>query len=425
MSGAVRSRGPLPTFAVAVVFVLLCASLPSATLAPKTGGISLAKGASWDRPNEVDQIPPCVEAEGGNLPTCGAFEAVYDPVDGYVLGYSICMVSNTVYGSCTWKYSDGTWTNINPSSGPLPPPLVEESFVWDSADRCAVLFGGLDYTGGVLKTVWEFKGGVWTNLTNAVSPAGRFTFFTRAAYDSSDGYVVSVWQNFGLPAGVSYTLTFRAGVWTNVTNSSNESGLPLEPTAADAPLDNGALFFGGFNGSPRNSTNETWLFSEGSWRELPLAHAPPVRVGESIVYDSLDGYDLLVGGAALACEQGNLCPLSDEWTFAHGRWTNVTSTLRGNPPVEADGVLVTDLADGYVLECLGYAGVDNATGYEIPQLTIYTYLNGTWTESISPASPVISWDYLGLLIVVGIAGLVGVAYGLRRRKDGPNRPPSD
>jgi hypothetical protein len=342
---------------------------------------------------------------------------VYDAADGYVVVYAICAEPHVVFTSCTWKYSGGSWTNITSSHGPNPPAVLEGSFVWDAADGGAVLFGGLIYpTGGAPRTVWEFKGGVWTNLTTTLSPAIPDTWMTRAAYDSRDGYVVSVWQNFFRPSGATYTFTLRDGTWTNVTETSNGSGLPLQPVAADDPSDAGALFFGGLNGTTGAATNETWLFSGGLWHLLSSRPSPPVRDLPSMAYDSLDGYILLVGGIEGNCPNSNCQLLPDDWTFAHGRWTNITSTMRGDSPREDGGLMV---ADGYVLECLGLVGVDNSSSAYITQPGLYTYLNGTWTAYFSPSSSGFPWLELTLLVGVGAAVAALVAFFAFRRQRRP------
>jgi hypothetical protein len=416
-------RSPSVSFVSALaVLVLLGTCLGPTTPGSGAPSASNISPASREQPSDGDLFPPCVNTEEF-APSCGAFQAVYDPIGGYVLAYAICALSSIIFTSCTWKYSGGSWTNITPVSGPRPPALLDESFVWDSADRCAVLFGGLIYPGGgPLRTVWEFSGGSWTNLTSSVSPASQNTWSVRAVYDSSDGYVVSVWQNFARPAGTTYTLTFLDGAWTNITGTSNGSGLPLEPAAADAPLDGGALFFGGLNPTTLNTTNDTWLFSHGSWHDLAPPIAPVPRTGASVVYDSLDRYDLLVGGQSGSCRSLSCPLLTDEWTFAHGRWTNITSRLQGYPPLETGGVLVTDVADGYVVEALGVVGFDNSTGLQLPQLTLYTYVNGIWTEDLQPAPPAVSWFYLGLLSAVGAAALAGAVYRVRRRDHDEDKP---
>jgi len=395
---------------------------------PPHSGVTRASDSSDLESSDGSPYPPCVtEQVPGGGSQCGAFEMVYDATDGYVVAYSICVEPRVVFTSCTWKYSGGTWTNITSPTGPNPPADLGESFVWDAPDRCAVLFGGLIYPiGDPLRTVWEFRGGAWTNLTSVVSPAIPGTWSTRATYDSSDGYVVSVWQNFIRPSGATYSYTYHGGLWTNVTATSNESGFPLQPVAADDPSDGGALFFGGANGSTLASTNETWLFSGGMWHLLAGRPAPSSRDSPSMAYDSLDGYVLMVGGTVGICGNPGCELLPDEWTFAHGRWTNVTSTVRGDPPVEQGGLMVTDLADGYLLEGFGIVGVYNSTGFEIPQSGLYTYLNGTWTAYFPPTAAGFPWlEAYSLTLVAVVAAAAATAYLLRfqrRRRGSPAQP---
>jgi hypothetical protein len=347
---------------------------------------------------------------------------VYDAADGYVLAYLFCVYPNVVFTSCTWKYSGGTWTNLTAAQSVNPPPVLDGSFVWDNADHAAVLFGGDIYpVGRPFTSVWEFQDGQWSNLSAPAPPMSPSTFSARAAYDSSDGYVVSVWQNFARPSGSTYTWTFLGGSWTNRTSTSNGTGLPLEPMAADDP-GAGALFFGGENGTTLALSNETWLFSGGSWHHLSPRSSPSPRVFASFADDALDGYDLLVGGYSGTCPGASCVVRSDEWSFADGRWSNITATLRGDPPVEQAGLMADDLADGYVLEGFGSGLATSGGGAFVSQSDLYAYSNGTWTAfapSSSAGFPLLETLSLaigGVAVAIAIGALL-----LRYRR---RRPPT-
>ena len=343
-----------------------------------------------------------------------------------MLAFMICALPTFPWTSCLWKYSAGVWTNITPA-GPNPPAEVDENFVWDAADQVALLVGGLTYPTAVTGLVWQFKGGNWSNITTASSPHPARVLDVEAAYDSADGYVVSLWQRLnGQPANytfASYTYAFRAGIWTNVTATAGGAALPFQPAFADDPTDGGAVLFGGRAGSSLVATNQTWLFSHGMWRELAPIVAPLPRMLESVAYDSLLPAVLMVGGTTNGCPA--TCPAyTDEWTFAHSEWTNITATLRGDPPTEVYGQMVTDVADGYVLE--GFGSPEYSFNGSPYQTDLYEFANGTWT-AVSPSGspPVIAWA-TAVALVVGLIGVsaVGILLWRRRRKGTVvDRPP--
>jgi len=423
MAGRRRAvlRYEFRTQLVGVLVAVLLGSLlggpfhASSTASKSASGL----GAADPSPIEADlsDSPPAC----GHIVNCGAARMVYDAADGYAVAFLLCPGAGDL-SSCTWKFSDGSWTNISSSTGPNPPPLSQETFVWDAADRCALLFGGLDLASATWFTfLWSFQNGGWTNLTSSVPPEIPGAPYPVATYDSRDGYVVSVWTAFANPALSPITWTYRGGTWENVTPPSwSGARFPYGPTAVDDPSDQGALFFGGLDATDRAESNVSWLFSGGTWHVVDPRFEPPVRSGASMAYDSLAGYVLLVGGIEGPCTTGQACVLaSDEWTFADGQWTNITDSLRGNPPQEQNGQMVTDPADRYVLEGFG-EGLPDSSGTYPAQVDFYTYSNGTWTLLAAP-SPAAGFPWVEFILLamgVAIGGLaIAVVVVRRRRKD--------
>jgi len=357
---------------------------------------------------------------------------VYDEADRYTLAYLICLYGSFTFDSCTWRYSNDSWTNSTPSSGANPPGFLPSSLVWDAPDQSVLLFGGIPYAHpGNWTNLWSYKAGVWTNLTTSVPAGLSKKFFDGAVYDSSDGYVVLLFRasSFNdtthLLSWFTSTWTYQSGVWTNITdNLTVARALPILSTGANDPTDSGVVFFGGSNST--GTTNRTWLFTHGQWEPVSSPTAPSPRYEFSMTFDSFDGYVLLVGGLARECS-GNCRALGDEWTFAHDKWTNISNVVRGDLPTESDGVMTSDLADGYVLEGFGWGGV-NATGYSSDfQTGLYSYLNGTWTFSGPPAASSPFWGEPWLFAVVG--GVVVVAAAvivlLVRRRRPPTGPETE
>ena len=410
-------RHYLPAVWAISVVVLVGFSAYQGGLDPSRLASTSTSRSSAGLSSDVIPYPPCVTQEVQGVPSCAYAQLVYDATDGYVVAYMICAHTYITFAACTWKFSQGGWTNVTATHGPNPPPVLEDGFVWDAADGYAVLFGGeIYFSGAPLQSVWVFHNGVWSNLTSSSPPAIPHTF-VRAVYDSTARYVLSVWQNGYLPDGNTYTWAFRSGTWTNLTSSANGSGLPVNPSVADDPSDGGAILFGGLNISARTLSDQTWLFSGGAWELLRPHVSPSTRSVPSLSYDSLAGYDLLVGGVGPTCLSSRCPILTDEWRFEDRQWTNITSTLLGDPPVEAAGPMTTDIADGYVLEGFGWSAFPLNSTAPI-QSDLYAYANGTWT-AFAPPSP--GFSLLdAILTVAGVAAVAAVAalFIVRRRRTG-------
>jgi len=373
----------------------------------------------------VDPYPPCTTEIFDGYARCGAVSMAYDASDHYTIVYMICLYGTRVIGfdSCTWQYSNGTWTNITSASGASPLPLLPTSLVWDAADGVILLFGGLPYDHtGTWASLWSYRAGVWTNLSASIPAELSDKFFEGSIYDSSDACAIVLFRSVTPSVGsqpasfFTSTWTYRSDSWSNVTNNSTVAHeLPIVPSLADDPVDSGAVLYGGT--IPTGPTNSTWLFSRGEWHPVSVRSSPPTRAQPSITYDSFDDYVLLIGGSAPSCTASTCAALTDEWTFSHGQWTNITASVRGSPPAEVGGRMTSDLADGYVLEGFGtpYESAAGNAGY---QQDLYGFANGTWTAWAPPPASTAFWDqlaFLALLCGIAIGGVVSIVWIRRSR----------
>ncbi len=268
---------------------------------------------------------------------------------------------------------------------PLPYPVRRwgGEITYDAADGYPVLFGNNNQT-------WAFEDSHWVNLEPKVDPPS--TNFACLTYDWADGYVLLFGGGrggIGTPIlDRSTTWTYRAGVWTNITDPADSPpGLQYPSCAYDAaPGDGYVVLFGGVDAEgptytghsylTLHSSDQTWEFQDGRWTnvtDLGTPH-PSARFGASMVYDSSDGYLLLYGGAINGTSTANgscspaQCPhLSDTWTFHDGIWSNITAaaSVHGTPPGRWEAGIANDSADGYVIifggQANGYKSY-NATG---------------------------------------------------------------
>ncbi len=276
---------------------------------------------------------------------------------------------------------------------------------YDASDGYPLLYGGQNDT-------WAFENGYWVNLHPKVIPP--ISSFACLAYDWKDRYVVLYGGGrggIGTPTiDRNQTWTYHAGKWTNVTNPTDSPpGLQYPSCAYDAAPGAGyVLMFGGAESEGPthtgasyltiHSSNQTWEFSGGRWTNVTnysAAH-PSARFGASMVYDDVDGYVLLYGGAVNGTSTANgsctprECPhLNDTWKFSGGRWTNISASAstNGTPPGRWEAGIANDTAAGAVVifggQANGYKSY-NATGNYTWEFSGGTWKNVTGSLSLSP-----------------------------------------
>ena len=132
------------------------------------------------------------------------------------------------------------------------------------------------------------------------------------------------------------------------------------------------VLFGGYNSSTTGLYNDTWKLTAGKWSPISSPTAPSPRRAAPIVYDPVDGYVVLFGGAGPTV-------LNDTWEFKAGLWTNITSpkpNLTNTPPARFSAGLTFDAGDGYVLL---FAGCQNP-GCVTSLNDTWKFVGGVWSE---------------------------------------------
>jgi len=293
----------------------------AARLCPAVAPLApLAPGDAWTNVSDDQKFSPA-PLRGANL--------VYDRPDNAVLLFGGCAVLACPAPAATWKFSGGIWTNV--TSGPQPPARAYAAMTFDSKDNEVVLFGGYTGLGHALADTWTYAGGNWTNVTNAsTSPPGRYA--ASMAYDRGDSYV-TLFGGHNASGGVyNDTWRFTAGTWKNLTVTS-----PAPPPAREGAgfawddADSYAVLFGGDNATGV-LLNDTWSYIHGRWAVVNLTNptTPPPRASVALSYYGQDNAVYVFGG------RGANGALNDTWRYAANRWTNVTTSVTGNPPARED-----------------------------------------------------------------------------------------
>lgn len=219
-------------------------------------------------------------------------------------------------------------------SGATPSARWGAAGAYDGAANDSLLFGGITGTGGggFLAQAWQYTNASGWNATVVVPQGPASLAGAATTFDPTLGGV----------------LAFGGGYGSN------------------------AAFYPGYAPAPAVVSNQTWLFSAGSWKNLsdPTSSAPSPRWDAGLAYDARAGYDVLFGGIGPGC--GYVCVLADTWLFQNGSWKLAPGTggAGESPPAHE----LFDMAYDPQLACVvlyGGAG-SNET---------WLFCDGTWTDA--------------------------------------------
>jgi hypothetical protein len=154
----------------------------------------------------------------------------YDGADGYVVffGGSYGAPQANYYTNGTWKFLNGSWSNITGLVHGPPSARDRAPLVYDGATKTVLLFGGqrsiYPTNGSYLNDTWSYSAYNWSlvSANSGFSPRENML----VTYDAADGSVVG-FGGFGLVRNVTAngtveyletdladTLTYVGGTWT-------------------------------------------------------------------------------------------------------------------------------------------------------------------------------------------------------------------
>lgn len=331
--------------------------LPSASQGTVNSSVtSTGTGGGWENVTGSSGTAPPARGYGRSM--------AYDPADHYVLMFGGYTGS---YLSDTWTFANGTWKELHPSTSPSA--RDHGTLVWDPVDQYMLLFGGSGY-GGAYNDTWKYVGGVWTHLHPSRAPSQRWA--SQMVWDTADRYALL----FGGCSGsaVNDTWTFVGGNWTELTIAHAPPQLTDGSMSYD-PLSGEVVLFGGQIDWGTATSDQTWVYREGSWTELTNAVHPPARYEASMAFDSSLGAVVLFGGSGTSGTY-----LSDTWWFRSGTWTEVVPLV--TPPGRSFGIMADDPLNSELLLFSGYTDIGN---------------------------PSDTWVYYTLTVSASVDNIVGVA----------------
>jgi hypothetical protein len=140
----------------------------------------------------------------------------------------------------------------------------------------------------------------------------------------------------------------------------------------------GVLFGGRGNFSVLD--NDTWVFTNGTWRELHLAVEPLGRRGAMAAFDPLDGYVVLFGGST------GTAFLNDTWVFNGSGWRELFPPV--SPAARRVGGFAWDAADQYLVLFSGHNGTSLGVNANFTTIDdTWTFVHGIWAQLHPPVQP--------------------------------------
>lgn len=214
-----------------------------------------------------------------------------------------------------WVFDGTDWTDITPSSGPLPPGRDFFGATYDVGRGVYVLFGGRSSAlSSDLGDTWEFDGSTWTQRTPANAPSARR--WCQMAYDPALGTCIL----FGGASGSTYyndTWSWDGTSWTQLSPANSPSVRARGRMSYDITRGE-MIYFGGRNATV--ALGDTWKWSAGNWMQVSTANAPSSggvagRFAYGMTYDVTRDRHVLFGGTRTGAT------LSDVWEFDGVDWT--------------------------------------------------------------------------------------------------------
>lgn len=271
----------------------------------------------------------------------------YDAFDGYLVLFGGRNV--TAFFNDTWAFTSTGWQALRPVASPSARGLVGIDYV--PTLRGLLLYGGGvgNLPGGAYNPwtidsdTWLFSAGQWRNLTTSISGSPPGLAAPGFALDPSSGAVVMLGgtDQPNACAPMSSEWTFANSTWTNQTRvGALPYGAPGFSTGGmvDDPALTGVLLFGGdtvVGPGGCGSTNQTWLYQNGSWSNVTSALVGPVPESNQwfpMAYDASSQTVLMEGGNV----EGTYLYTNETWSFSGSEPLALTvsaSATAGPPPL--------------------------------------------------------------------------------------------
>jgi hypothetical protein len=300
----------------------------------------------------------------------------------------------------TWTWNGTDWFQLSPSLS--PPARHSASMAFDPVNGTAILFGGRSATGQLLSDTWKFGlrcvqktvcSLVWSHVTTATSPPARAE--AAMAFDSDLNQVILTGGTNGSSTlNDTWRFDSTANTWTLEISAFQPQAGVYGPARQDTAVASchsfhffeGALLFGGFNGSFVSPLGDTWIhdfetklnISDVGWFSLFPTPRPSGRLGHAMANYPVSDRAVLYGGQAWSALFNTPLPLTDTWNGnCHGDVTWADAAPAHSPGAKIFHAMTTG-PSGLTVVLFGGSSVG------FPRLLTGPFPNGrdlaeTWT----------------------------------------------
>ena len=308
----------LPIF---IVF-LLSACSPASTPPPTATETPI--------PKPTEAVPTQTDTPViSHVPACSGGKMIYHPPSKQTLLIGCVELSvRTDIPNVIWGWDGKQWQVVT-EGGPLLRVLGGGAY--DSKRDRLVLYGGQSLsTGKCVRETWEWDGASWAQVT-ADTPTACDHF--EMTYDESLGRVLLFGGQDENRKAVSETWAWNGETWQLLTAEGPKGrahfGFVHDPTHAQT------LLYGGFFGPV---FDDFWSLQENAWQKVELGNSPGSLSHFGMAYDPGINALIIFGGAQSTSTFGSLT--DNTWLLSDGDWKEITPTIapspRGSPAMTYD-----------------------------------------------------------------------------------------
>ncbi len=245
----------------------------------------------WDLRRRV-QVTPGTTASPP--PRQGFGAATYDPENHRVLlfggrqcahFYAPGLCDTFSYANDLWSWNGAVFTNLTPTSGPLPTGRYFAQLTWDHGRHRAVLTNGATVNDVLVPDVWAFDGTQWVSLGASPTPHGAaLTFDPDRNRIVAFGGGTDVYLSSG---ATSHDLWELDGTqWALQTPVGATPPDTIGASATYVTATKRAFFFGGSSpGASYSTASWEWDGANRAWSPVLTRSAPTDRFSP-VAYDS-------------------------------------------------------------------------------------------------------------------------------------------
>jgi galactose oxidase-like protein len=300
----------------------------------------------------------------------------------------------------TWTWNGTDWTQQSPPFS--PPARYGATMAYDPVNGVAILFGGRSAGGQLLSDTWRFVfrclgktscGLGWSQISTTTSPPARSD--AAMAFDAAlQQVILTGGTNGSSTLNDTWRFDSAANTWTLETPAFQPQAGFYGPARQDTAVASchsfhffqGALLFGGFNGSFVSPLGDTWIHdietklnvTDIGWFSLSPTPRPAGRLGHAMANYPVSDRAVLYGGQAWSALFNLPAALTDTWNGNCGAFPTWTDAAPAHNPGAKIFHAMTTGPSGLTIVLFGGSSVG------FPRLATGPFPNGrdldeTWT----------------------------------------------